>query len=68
MVGAIIFFGIAVYSYFYGGLDSRSFLALLITAYFLVGAFMGVKSPTANLIRIVIISGVLIYMISMYMS
>lgn len=67
-VGALIFLGIAVYSSFQYGFNIRAILAYMITLYFLVAAFLGVNSQITLLVRVVLISLILIYVISIYVG
>lgn len=66
LTGAFIFLGLTIYSAYQGSFDTQAILAFAITIYFLVAALLGVKSRTTMLIRVVIISSFLIYVISVY--
>lgn len=66
LAGAFIFLGLSIYSAYQGSSGPQAILALAITIYFFVAALLGVKSRTTKLIRVVIISSFLIYIISIY--
>lgn len=67
-IGALIFLGIAVYSSVEYGFNTRAIMAYVITLYFLVAAFLGVRSQITMLVRVVLVSLILIYVISIYVG
>lgn len=66
LVGAALFLCIALYIFIQYDLNVQVGLASMIMSYFLVAAFLGVESQTIMIFRILMMSVVLLYVISLY--